>query len=423
MFRKKVVFFSFVSLIWVGQALSSDFSTLDSNDLASFSEKIEKSPKRERDGVFPLTEGSPETKRPRLQIVEETPDAGASPIPDKSINYKKNRPGRSIASIRASKLQKNPSFERTVQVLDPRSQDEDCRKLVKSFGDDVHGNARQWHTATIKHIKLLKSELLKTQKNFQKPKKYCEAPLPLTTNFALARLVFVLQDRNPIEYPLKFIYLSSSPSRENKPIFARFGSFVRRKKLDTSLDIYQEYDLHCAQIAFDGSNTRERSTFAGFKEDLEEIVKNTQHKIKISSDCIPISHDRLQYHLNDMKENLAPNYFHSEQALRQDIGEQFDSIRSTVAEEAQTIENVILDICSYNDVCWRCADFLWMACYGSPEKKIVVRASGAKDYNRTADQFQLHLRHQNVLPVSPGYENPYRPYIAHTHKELLDDVS
>lgn len=389
----KVLFFSFIFFVWKGNALSSDFSA--SGD-PSFPLKVQGKNflKRGREDLSLLEKGTPNSKKQRLKT-EEAPPISIQ-IPEKNIDFTRVGSQVSILSSFAAKLKKKPSLPEPAQELETTFQDQDCRKLVGSF------------LMTIR--RMLENGII-------------EAVLPESTNFALARLVFVLKDGTIHKHPLKSFYLSSRPATKNKKTFSSFGELLRNKNLSPSLNFYKEYALNCAQFTFDEQTPHGHPVLSSYGEELENVIKNLQHKITTPLVDFPISPRRMDLHLTDIKENLALHYYHSEQVLRKDLAHKFIHIKNVLEKPDNPIEHVILDVCSYRDICWKCGDFLWMECYGNPEKKMVIRASGYQKYIFPLG-FNFDLRAQTCALDQVYTLDPYQPYIAHTHKDILkNDVS
>lgn len=182
---------------------------------------------------------------------------------------------------------------------------------------------------------------------------------------------------------------------------------------------HQERITACFQRAFQNGNEifphPFQNTFGydGIRAEINTILNNQPPVL---------SNARIALHTQSLHAAIEPPpYSDSEQSLRH-----------CLAREWPQLANTIIDVCSWYDVCWRCADCLYYYC--RTRNNIFIRASGNKPYcdfiyqgtirTPSSDPLRNDKRgfttynNQNNFPHA--LDDPAARYIAHM---TLDDIN
>ncbi|MBY0502157.1 MAG: hypothetical protein K2P93_09210 [Alphaproteobacteria bacterium] len=316
------------------------------------------------------------------------------------------------------------------QITAPQEDQEGSRKWVKFFSDPTDKEPHEWHQKMPEVITALR------QQNDRG--KY----FPGETNFAVARLIFILQEGNPQIFDIPYFFASGWPANRNKSSALKFAKALAEEKLGEKLKVYKNYGLRFITKSYQGEEEVElrRSSFDPFRDEIKEIMDKELER----EDSIP-GKDRLQTHSKLMSspdnEILGKLYFHSEQSIWMTVQNEIakfkealkrrsmGDIRSYCSTFPDPLRHVFLDICSFYDMCWCCGDTLASCCHTlTLGTQVYVRASGCSAYYdrpfEVRPPYALRDHRKEFLgyeegksfqiPVQEGEDTLYKPYIAHS---------
>lgn len=323
--------------------------------------------------------------------------------------------GTKLKNLKNKKPISVPSFSPIQSITVEDEVRGGSRRWVKSFAEaSIVQNENEvseiykWHTKKNLKINALKKI---SQRSIQTSMPWC-SPVSKTTNFAKARLTFVVAGRSEI-VKLRQFFLSGWPSKD---VFN--GNAINKFSQNRALTFLTASYKNGEQIL-----TKDRA-YDWFSEDLRSLFKQE------GDTRYPIDSNRLQTHSQNCEGgDLARLYFHSEQPLRFDVQEEI--VRFKKKNPFQKIDYIILDICSYYDMCWCCGDSLFMSFYKKnlldPQKNpmVFIRASGGHGHSDFHPYVLRDHRHgfpdyesgqAYILPTNAA-NFEYGPYIAHVMVE------
>lgn len=309
------------------------------------------------------------------------------------------------------------------------------RKWVKFFCDPTDIKTHEWHQKMPKIIMAVRQQNDKGRY------------FPVETNFAGARLVFVLQDEEPQFKEIPYFFASGWPANANRPFAHNFSKALADEKLGEELKPYKSYGLRFITKSYQaGEETELRSaSYDPFRDEIQGIMDKELE----AESSIP-GKERLQIHSKLMKgsgaEILGKLYFHSEQAIWMTVKDEITKFRETLKKRStgdirsylsktleqapvDPIRHVFLDICSFYDVCWCCGDTLARCSHtlslGVP---VYVRASGCSAYYDRPFEVKPPYALRDHRQEFPGYEEGrsfsipgpgqnndlFQPYVAHS---------
>lgn len=320
------------------------------------------------------------------------------------------------------------------QITAPQEDQGGSRKWVKFFSE-ADKETHEWHQKMPKIIMAVR------QQNDRG--RY----FPVETNFAAARLVFVLQDEEPQFKEIPYFFASGWPANAKRSFAQNFSKALTEGKLGEELKAYQNYGLRFITKSYHGGEETElrSASYDPFKDEIQGIMdKELEAKSSIPGK------ERLQIHSKLMKgsgtEILGKLYFHSEQAIWMTVKDEIIKFRETLKKRStgdirsyltktleqaplDPIRHVFLEICSFYDVCWCCGDTLASCSHtltlGAP---VYVRASGCSAYYDRPFEVRPPYALRNHRQEFPGYEEGksfsipepeqnndlFQPYIAHS---------
>jgi hypothetical protein len=318
-----------------------------------------------------------------------------------------------------------------IEITAQQEDQKGSRKWVKSFNNPDAKEAQGWHTKMKKTIESLREENQK------------EKYLPVETNFAAARLVFVLQGENTETVDIPYFFVSGWPANANRNSAKRFAIDLTNKKLGEPLKDFDKYGLRFITKSYQGIDEKElrKPTYDPYKDEIKGIMEKELQ----SEDSIPAK-ERLETHIKLVSSHdsgiLAKLYFHSEQSIWMAVKEEIEKFKAKLnnkkkgdikaylsnPSKADSIVHVFLDICSFYDMCWCCGDTLASCCHTKIlGAQVYVRASGCNAYyeirNRNKPSYALrdHREEFNGYKEGRGFEIPskangniYKPYINHS---------
>jgi len=305
------------------------------------------------------------------------------------------------------------------------------RKWVKSFNNPDAKDAHDWHTKMSKTIVSLREENQK------------EKYLPVETNFAAARLVFILQDGETKVVDIPYFFISGWPANANRESAKRFAKDLNDKKLGASLKDYDMYGLRFITKSYQGKEEKElrKPNYDPYKDEIKEIMEKELKE----KESIPAK-ERLDTHIKLMSANdsgiLGKLYFHSEQSIWMTAKEEIEKVKTRLnnkkkgditsflssSPKVDPLARVFLDICSFYDMCWCCGDTLASCCHTKTlGAQVYVRASGCSAYydrpfeHKPPYALRDHRKEFNGYEEGCGFEMPsntngnlYKPYINHS---------
>lgn len=314
-----------------------------------------------------------------------------------------------------------------------QNEDQDgSRKWVNFFDQDQNEGEKKshpWHVSS--------SKIIKEIRTINHNKQY----LPADTNFSLARLTFVLTNGDQKEENIPFFFVSGWPANQNKNSVQNFSKELSERKLGEILKDYKDYGLRFITMSYKGTEEENLRTrrYQPYQQELSHIIE------KECSDKNPlISQARLQSHINVLSSTnsliLAKLYFHSEQSLWLYVKEKIEKFKATLKKQSigdirshfeqqlqDRIQYVILDTCSFYDMCWCCGDSL-VSCAHTLNfgEKVIIRASGCMAYYDTilsTGSGALRNYQKEFSGFAEGkayeFEPAYKPYVAHTAVDNL----
>lgn len=304
------------------------------------------------------------------------------------------------------------------------------RKWVKFFSDPADKEPHEWHQKMPKVIMAVR------QQNDRG--RY----FPGETNFAAARLVFVLQDEESQFKEIPYFFASGWPANAKRSFAQDFSKALEDEKLGEELKPYKGYGLRFITKSYQGGEEKElrSASFNPFKDEIKGIMDKELEE----ESSIP-GKERLQIHSKLMSgsgtEILGKLYFHSEQAIWMAVKDEIakfketlkkrsvGDIRSYIKAPVDPIRHVFIDICSFYDVCWCCGDTLASCSHtltlGAP---VYVRASGCSAYydrpfevrppyalRNHRQEFSGYEEGRSFSIPEPGQSNDlFQPYVAHS---------
>lgn len=309
------------------------------------------------------------------------------------------------------------------------------RKWVKFFSDLADKETHEWHQKM--------PEVIMAVRQQNDRGRY----FPVETNFAAARLVFILQDEDPQFIEIPYFFASGWPANANRTSAQNFAKSLAGEKLGEKLKAYKNYGLRFITKSYqDGEEKELRSaSFNPFRDEIKGIMDKELE----AESSIP-GKDRLRIHSKLMErsgtEILGKLYFHSEQSIWMMVKDKITEFREILKKrsmgdirsylskmpgqvEVDPIRHVFLDICSFYDMCWCCGDTLASCSHtltlGAP---VYIRASGCSAYYdrpfEVRPPYALRDHRQEFLGYGegksfsipgPGQSNgPYQPYVAHS---------
>ncbi len=311
------------------------------------------------------------------------------------------------------------------EIKEHKAKDEDTkgsRKWVRFFENPELSDSTEshnWH-----------SEMKKIVTSFRdcctsKVKKK-DLQFPVTTNFAVARLTHVLlNETKPMN--LEYFFASGFPARATVPATTEVSSSLFEQKLGEEFKSFKDYTIRFINEGYHQGHQKTEVKSVDFKE-----IKSILDKENKEGNGF-IDGERLAFHSQMMSEQpqkiFAMKYFHSEQSIRMAVKEKIAQYK-----KAKPFINgyFIVDICSYNDMCWHCGDILASSChtleFGS---YVYIRASGCNAYP-PKDDLRTHRRGFNGYRTGIAFQKPanafqkpvadkdYKPYIAHA---VADDFT
>jgi hypothetical protein len=363
------------------------------------------------------TVSSPDPLRPSIQSL---PSNSSSTPP---LTVPKTTPKNYLQQLNGIlALEPNPLPLITQPISAEVEDKEGSRKWVPSFKDpEVH----QWHTKMAALVSNVQRMTIGTSLSGK--------------NFVIARLCFPLENGKRKEKPLPFIFISGWPNKKDAESGVELSKLLESGKLGGE---FKDYEVRFLTKGFKNG----KQTYNKVRYKHKDILNVVYEKETKNQDPIP-SLKRLSIHKKVMGSEdsvtdgfFQYHYFHSEQALRLVVKEEIEKFKKSRTgpitkwflkpQEEKT--DFIVDICSYYDVCWCCADTLASTCHtlelGFP---VYVRATGLNLYSDSpfSKIEPVALRHQrkNFPSYQQGKEgferqqgddiSTYRPYIAHSMKE------
>jgi hypothetical protein len=320
------------------------------------------------------------------------------------------------------------------QITAPQEDQGGSRKWVKFFSDPTDKETHEWHQKM--------PDIMMALRQQNGSGEY----LPVVTNFATIRLVFVLQDEAPQFREVPYFFVSGWPANANRDSAKKFAKALTKGKLGERLKNYRNYGLRFITKSYKGSaeTSLRNSSYDPFRDEIKGIMDKELE----TESSIP-GKERLQIHSKSMEgggtEILGKLYFHSEQAIWMTVKDEITKFRETHKKrsigdirshlmtqgqaQVDPIRHVFLDICSFYDMCWCCGDTLASCSHtltlGAP---VCIRASGCKAYYdrpfEVTPPYALRDHRQEFsgyeegrsysIPL-PGQSNDfYQPYVAHS---------
>lgn len=289
---------------------------------------------------------------------------------------------------------------------------EGSRRWVKSFETSQDQDAHAWHRNMPKVLSALR-EANRNGRYFD-----------VDTNFAVARMEIVHSDGKRESIELPYFFVSGWPANGNRDSAKKFAKTLADGKLGESFKDYKSYGLRFMTKSYQGSKeeTLLPPSYDSYKSEVKSVMKE---ELQVKSP-IP-GPERIQIHTKIMESSdgriLAKLYFHSEQAIWMAIKEEIEK------RKGSSIKHVIVDICSYYDMCWCCGDTFASCCHTQHlGARVYVRASGCNAYYDQPFQrtplyaLRDHRREFEgygsgrafSMPANDNDPDGYRPYIAHS---------
>lgn len=450
-FLRSLSCFSFFSLCSLSLASNPGSITSDYTSQASIPDLL---PAGESSSTILATANTlkPTKKRKESPNASNNP-AGKSELSESLFKKAKHEssatnPTSVINSTQGSNFVPKTLFEKFTEIIQSEphpiqpmkeitAQDEDrdgSRKWVKFFSSTKEESIHQWHNDMSSIIKALRAA--------NASKMY----LPPETNFAIARLVFILKDGDLKIIDMPYFFISGWPSNGNKAKMPNFAKDLAEEKLGEKLKLFKDYTLRFITMSYKGSITTQLQdrSYDPYKTTIKDIMSEELKK----KDSIP-GENRLRLHQKLMTGSdtdiLGKQYFHSEQSIwmaaKEEIKKFKDSCKkkstgdlrahfsSTINPIKDPIKQVFIDICSFYDMCWCCADTFASCCHSKHlDAEVYVRSSGCSKYWDGPFVTGYALRDHRTEFTGyekgqafqiPTKENPdlYKPYIAHAIAE------
>jgi hypothetical protein len=181
------------------------------------------------------------------------------------------------------------------------------------------------------------------------------------------------------------------------------------------------------------SPIKEERRYAPFKKEMGDILEE-----ELQNPSRMISDRRLQSHINLVRSEdpniLGKLYLHSEQSIWHCVKDEIRTFREKQKKKSNSniknllakdqkdpIDHVVLDICTFYDVCWCCGDTITSCSHTlNLGAKVLVRATGCEAYNdqpldKTVGPLRDHRSEFQGYIAGAAYElvPTFRPYIAH----------
>lgn len=320
--------------------------------------------------------------------------------------------------------------------------------LPESEPSHLPGPVHQWHRKMSEVIACFQHTYTievggRKDKNFSR-----------STNIAIARLEIHTKSSGIKYLDLPYFFISGWPAGKNRDAIKDLSKKLKEGKL-TELFIDREHpseyytmkDINLASTLspytlqfFSKSykNGREQTSLQRPNYDQGsqsiqrtlESAKNLPNKI-IHEDRIQ-SHNNFLQDTNRREKHFPKFYFHSEQSIWQRVYAHLEGWCILKEQDKDTISHVIVDICSYFDMCWVCADIGICSLQAQHKQQgwdIYVRCSGNHSYqdihyhdpnSREPKSLREQRREFEKYEDSHAFDvdpENYKPYIAHSMKE------